>query len=975
MKYRAILFALAAAVALTACEDKLTEREKLDSRTVGQLDVQYAIGGEAKQALAFDHAYSRPVVDVVVSNDGLRWDLESDSDWCKVVPGEHRGSGSVMLEIEANESFEDRDPATLTFKAGDFRGFRIQVDQSAAAFIFSQPYFIAGNTGGSYHVNVTTLAGTDWSFEKADWLNVTRGAASPSGTGVVTTPLTVSCGTDYDESRLGAVNFSAGAERDAIHVWQFGTGDYTWKDGGIFLATGAPATFSLIAPHSIIGTVTVPAFASYTTETLEDDMDRITVTVEDFLSDASSSRDIPVSITLTNSTSTVVALPVIKQDYTPAGALMSAAGLQAFAEKVATGGSTAAWETDGWVTVIQDIDMTGVTNWQGIGTKDYPFVGKFDGKGHAIKNLKNSSNSIFNYCGKSENAAVTVKGLTIDKSSNFYCNLSNWTSNAAFGALVSRAVNTKIESCVNEAAVEFAGSSADDSPAYVGGILGLGSADVSVRGCRVSGCMISVSATAPSAYIGGVAGLAQTISGCSMSATLMHEGSFDDMYMGGIIGKVPGPGAVNGNSFSGTLTLKGSSSKNYVGGLYGAVPANGTFTFDSSADMSTAAGVINLDSFKAGSTSKVFAGGFLGYADAGVTLSFKGYEIQTRVFIDNSVDTAIDYMCVGEVLGGCSPEGKVKSVSFDNVTSQGLITVLFGPGNGSSSRTDRRLYGGVAGFVNGPATFTGCTNKGDVGVKKDGSSNNNETTSNNYNFDCIGGIVGYVVGGDASFSNCANTASVHGRYYVNNVSIAQTFSGDRGVQSIGGIIGAFNLYPSDSGKLTMSDCSNTGWLNVYRGWAGGIAGFVRNATLSQCTVRSSSAMDGAGFVQGGIAGCMAASAINNCTAKVDVTAGNGGNANEYGSNAGGIVGRSEGSVACSVNSCSYFGKISPVAASGTKPQNGGGLVGYAPSTTKVSDCSFGGTVNGVTVTQAKLNDLAIGAGGATATNTILWDGN
>ena len=68
-------------------------------------------------------------------------------------------------------------------------------------------------------------------------------------------------------------------------------------------------------------------------------------------------------------------------------------------------------------------------------------------------------------------------------------------------------------------------------------------------------------------------------------------------------------------------------------------------------------------------------------------------------------------------------------------------------------------------------------------------------------------------------------------------------------------------------------------------------------------------------------------------------------------------------------------EMSPVAASGTKPQNGGGLVGYAPSTTKVSDCSFGGTVNGVTVTQAKLNDLAIGAGGATATNTILWDGN
>ena len=108
---------------------------------------------------------------------------------------------------------------------------------------------------------------------------------------------------------------------------------------------------------------------------------------------------------------------------------------------------------------------------------------------------------------------------------------------------------------------------------------------------------------------------------------------------------------------------------------------------------------------------------------------------------------------------------------------------------------------------------------------------------------------------------------------------------------------------------------------------------------------------------------------------MDVTAGNGGNANEYGSNAGGIVGRVEGNTASSVKSCSYYGKISPVAASGTKPQNGGGLIGYAPSSTKVSDCSFGGSVKGITVTQAKLNDLAIGAGGATATNTILWDGN
>ena len=75
MKYNAILIALAATVMLVACEEKLTDREDLDSRTVSQLDVQYAVDGQAAQALSYNHSYARPVLDVIVNNDGLRWNL------------------------------------------------------------------------------------------------------------------------------------------------------------------------------------------------------------------------------------------------------------------------------------------------------------------------------------------------------------------------------------------------------------------------------------------------------------------------------------------------------------------------------------------------------------------------------------------------------------------------------------------------------------------------------------------------------------------------------------------------------------------------------------------------------------------------------------------------------------------------------------------------------------------------------------
>lgn len=83
------------------------------------------------------------------------------------------------------------------------------------------------------------------------------------------------------------------------------------------------------------------------------------------------------------------------------GGIASAADLMAFAQAVNAGASTTRWENEaGEVVLLNDIDMSAVTEWTPIGGVDgsetnttdvykvvNPFKGKFNGQGFAIKNL------------------------------------------------------------------------------------------------------------------------------------------------------------------------------------------------------------------------------------------------------------------------------------------------------------------------------------------------------------------------------------------------------------------------------------------------------------------------------------------------------------------------------------------------------------------------------------------------------------
>ena len=435
-----------------ACKKEVeSDEDILNSRILASapLEVSFASDGSEVTSLSFSHSATRHVMEVKVNNDNLRWNLESNRDWCKVIPEEHRGSGKVTLQIDANESFDDRDPATLTFVAGEYRKTNINVNQSATAFIVGQPYFIvpmkdkkdATETQLQMTTKVTTPAGKEWECNGNDWLTVTKGATSTIGDFPVT-DLTITASVNSGASRYGSVTLVSGQEKEEIFVWQFGTDlDYN-EDGNIFFKSGSPAQIVLKAPAYSIEEVVSPDFGKAEVSENEDGTSTITITLEDNLSDCGDVRIADFSVKMTNLSASVVAIPTLVQDYVPAHGLVTAKGLKKFAEAIASGASTADWEKDGVVNIVQDISMADETEWVGIGTKNKPFTGKFDGAGHAVTYLTGTGSGLFNYT-----KGATIKDVSLGKGTSLYNNVSLGGGDIYVGGLVSYAEATTISGC------------------------------------------------------------------------------------------------------------------------------------------------------------------------------------------------------------------------------------------------------------------------------------------------------------------------------------------------------------------------------------------------------------------------------------------------------------------------------------------------------------------------------------------------
>lgn len=975
-------------VAGACVKEKPSDKETMDQRVAATtaLEVTYASEGQPVSSLAFSSKANRYQLDVNVNNDNLRWNLESNRDWCVVIPEEHQGSGKVTLAIDVNESFDDRTPATLTFVAGEYRGASITVNQSASAFIIGQPYFIAPMSGGEYSTRIITAPGSSWECEGNAWLEVTKGSTT-STPDYDLTDIIIKPSENSSESRYGAVTLTAGTETAQLNVWQFGS-DYDYdEEGNLFYNSGVPAEISVIAPAYSVQDVQIPEYAKSDIIENGDGTSTVSVVLDDNLSDCSEVRVVSLSLSLNNSSASVVNLPVLVQDYVPAHGLVTAKGLKAFAQAVAEGTDTSDWERDGEIVLIQDISMDGETLWRGIGTQERPFSGSFNGTGHVITDLKGASVGLFNYV-----KDATIKDVSLGKQGKT-CSLYNnseFANRAIVGGLVSYAQNTTISGCAFVGDFEIAVSLQDDGVIYSGGIVGWADSSSNIESCKVNSKITISSPTSADItyYAGGVAGVCEgSVVGCEMQGELKYSSSIAKLFMGGIVATLGDGVSARNNTFNGSIILGGGAKDASVGGLYGSV--DNTRTFDYAQDKSISMGSIRVSGYASSEDTYVYVGGMVGKALPGIALAFSGYENKTNFILDQSAGLTSRYICMGGILGGCAYQdksGAVASINISNSINSGSILVRYA--NGVSSRVRHGLLGGIVGFVNGPATLKDCSNSGKIGcadlsTDEQGNAGYSRAGATSNDFcEIIGGIVGYAKGGNLVLEGCVNLSSVNNLHYSNRPSTS-TYDGMYCSQVAGGILGAFNFVPDpdDSFTLNISTCTNNvnGDILNFRGYAGGIVGFCRNATITGSSSRGFQAAttnDNA-YYRGGIAGGVIKTNITDCWANCSINSGAGGSAEAAFS--GGIVGWVLTNDPVNITDCKYFGtlKCTP---SGTKPVYPGGIVSAATAKTTISNCKFGGSVQGTDISSNNVTTSSYVVGnygtnpGCTINGISYWDG-
>jgi hypothetical protein len=181
----------------------------------------------------------------------------------------------------------------------------------------------------------------------------------------------------------------------------------------------------------------------------------------------------------------------------------------------------------GYYVLVADIDISTGYVWSGgIGTKDNPFTGTFDGQGHVINNFKltvysSDYNGLFGYA---NNATIKNVGMVDTKIS---IGAKNPPAYRYVGAICAYAKgSTKITNCFNSGTSE---SYPVDSPTVVGGICGYIGGKTSISSCYNAGEVYAIvhddlildPKAGSTAYVGGICGYSESsnaISNCYNTA-------------------------------------------------------------------------------------------------------------------------------------------------------------------------------------------------------------------------------------------------------------------------------------------------------------------------------------------------------------------------------------------------------------------------------------------------------------------------
>lgn len=394
-----------------------------------------------------------------------------------------------------------------------------------------------------------------------------------------------------------------------------------------------------------------------------------------------------------------------------------------------------------------------------------------------------------------------------------------------------------------------------------------------VNGARIQNLTVNVTNNAGATSAAGLVGVVNgttTIRNCTVNGTISgtHQ-------VGGFVGFVQGVYQDNTLVLPCNLTIEGCTN-------------NATVTTTS----------------QASDNNRTSSGGFVGYVNAGATVTIKSYideNGQTKKSTNNgkiSTTSSADNKGVGGFVG----------------YSYGKITLTDCVNEKNATITGKERVGGLVGYI-GKAdsdsqkemVISGCENKAAV------TSN---STNDVYG---IGGIVGYNSGHKVAITTCINSGAITGTHET------------------AGIIGY-----SDHSEI--SNCTNSGAVSGFA-TVGGIVGKMGGGSIVSCkntaTVKASKArdIDGDGNLDGaylgGIAGWIAGN-VNNCYNSGTVTTETSWG---YSNIVGGIVGYLVNGK--TVSYCYNSGTI-------VGSSQIGGIIGYLPGAlTTVTYCYHSGRINSV----------------------------
>lgn len=516
--------------------------------------------------------------------------------------------------------------------------------------------------------------------------------------------------------------------------------------------------------------------------------------------------------------------------------------------------------------------------------------------------------------------------------------------------------NGVLENCSNTGNISVASTSLN---IFVGGICAKASAGT-ITGCSNSGAITAATARATGdpckfIYLGGLFSVVDTgddaslkVTGCTNSGDITSNSNVKRLIVGGIAAQLGTANAIfSGNTTSGNITTTKALRNLYCGGLFGRITAAQALALNGE----PCTGNINIGATESNASTYLYCGGLIGQTTKNITI---GGDVACKSNITYDISTAAN-IAAESFFGGIIGCAYGAPINISGMKASGVIAIQ----SPSKKAMQHKLsgFGGIIGGATKGAKISDCSSSVYVKMTAQTSRTNGCAVH-------LGGIAGRLYGGNVEIKHCTNSGRQQNNHYNNNIW-SKSFSGNM----TGGIVGSIGYSAGNTEySALIDDCHNTGSVYAYRGAAGGIAGYLSNATITNCSSTEDITRSAPG---GGIAGVVSNCKISSCYVKSNITSADGGSAC---ADAGGIIGEA---VSSSVDGCRYYGTIIENSQTITGKRVFGGIIGKADdaSSAGVTTASgFGGTINGTPVTKDNLSTCAIGSTTGTRGNFYLWDG-